>query len=257
MNQFIPQGKKIYFASDFHLGAPNHEKSLIREKRIIRWLESIRQDAEKIFLVGDIFDFWFEYREAVPRGYVRLLGKLAELSDSGIEIIVFLGNHDMWMTDYFEKELKIKTFRRPKSYIFNQKKFYIGHGDGLGKGDWLFKILKIIFEGKIPRFLFGRVLHPNLGLYLGNLWAKHSWNKHNKEERPKDVISPDNERLLLYSKQIEAQNHHDYYVFGHIHNCIELRVSESATYFNLGDWVVFNSYLVFDGEKASLEKFMD
>lgn len=253
MNHQLPKGKKIYFASDFHLGAPNHERSLVREKAIVAWLENIRHDADKIFLVGDIFDFWFEYKEVVPRGFVRLLGKLAELSDAGIEIIVFLGNHDMWMFDYFEKELNIKTLRKPVSYVFNGKSFYVGHGDGYGKGDLMYKLLKVVFEGKIPRFLFGRVLHPNLGMYLGNLWAKHSWQKHNKEDRPKDFISHENERLVEYAKKIEAEKHHDYYIFGHIHNAIEVKIAQNSTYFNLGDWIVFNSYVVFDGEKAELK----
>ena len=177
MNRQISLGKKIYFASDFHLGAPDHAKSLVRERKIIAWLESIKHDAEVIFLVGDLFDFWFEYRRVVPKGFVRFFGKLAELSDAGIEIIVFLGNRDMWMTDYFEKELNIQTIRRPKTFVFNNKKFYIGHGDGLGADDVGYKLLKVVFEGQIPRFLFNRIMHPNLGMLIGRIWTKNSWYK--------------------------------------------------------------------------------
>lgn len=250
LNRNLSNGKKIYFASDFHLGAPNHLDSLNREKRLVAWLESIRHDAEIIFLVGDLFDFWFEYRRVVPKGFVRFLGKLAELSDAGIEIIVFLGNRDMWMTDYFEKELNIKTVRRPKTYIFNNKKFYVGHGDGLGKGDYGYKLLQIVFEGKLPRFLFNRVLHPNLGMWLGQIWTKHSWRKKRTIEK---YLGDDKEHLVGYSKEIEAQEHHDYYIFGHRHTKVDINITPTARYINLGDWIWYDSYAVFDGNELVLK----
>ncbi|WP_435355945.1 UDP-2,3-diacylglucosamine diphosphatase [Emticicia sp. SJ17W-69] len=252
MNRQIPAGKKIYFASDFHLGGPDHEKSLIRERKIITWLESIRHDAEIIFLVGDLFDFWFEYRRVVPKGFVRFFGKLAELSDSGIEIIVFMGNRDMWMTDYFEKELNIKTIRRPKTFTFNDKTFYIGHGDGLGADDFGYKMLKIVFEGKIPRFLFGRILHPNLGMLLGRIWTKHSWRK----KRTKELyLGDEKEHLVMYSKDIEASKHHDFYVFGHRHNVVDMNLTATARYINLGDWIWHYSYAIFDGKNMAIKAF--
>lgn len=253
MNRQIPTGKKIYFASDFHLGAPDHEKSLIRERKIIAWLESIRHDAELIFLVGDLFDFWFEYRRVVPKGFVRFFGKLAELSDSGIEIIVFLGNRDMWMTDYFEKELNIKTIRRPKTFTFNEKTFYIGHGDGLGADDFGYKMLKIVFEGKIPRFLFGRILHPNLGMLIGRIWTKHSWWK---KRSAKEFLGDEKEHLVMYSKKIETSIHHDFYVFGHRHTKVDINLSATARYINLGDWIWHDSYAIFDGEDMVLTSFL-
>ncbi|MCU0325629.1 MAG: UDP-2,3-diacylglucosamine diphosphatase [Spirosomaceae bacterium] len=255
MNRQIPQGKKIYFASDFHLGAPNHQKSHERERRIIRWLDSIRHDAEIIFLVGDLFDFWFEYKRTVPKGFVRFLGKLAEIRDSGIEIIVFTGNHDMWMDDYFETELNIKTYRKPQNFVFNEKKFHIAHGDGLGPGDYKYKVLKRIFEGKVPRFLFNRVMHPNLGLFLGSAWARHSWQSHDKETEIERFLGEEREFLILYSKEIESQNHHDFYIFGHRHLKLDFRINDSSRYINLGDWIVFNSYAVFDGEDVTLLEF--
>ncbi|AFK04611.1 metallophosphoesterase [Emticicia oligotrophica DSM 17448] len=252
MNRIIPTGKKIYFASDFHLGAPSPAESLKRERIIIDWLENIRHDAEVIFLVGDLFDFWHEYKYVVPKGSVRFLGKLAELSDSGIEIIIFLGNRDMWMSDYFETELKIQTIRKPRVFTFNQKTFYVGHGDGLGADDMGYKILKVIFEGKLPRFLFGRIMHPNLGMKLGLLWTKNSWKK---KRKPEQFKGEEKEHLVQYSKRIEAQNHHDFYVFGHRHTVVEMDISSNAKYFNLGDWIWHYSYAVFDGEKMQLHNY--
>ena len=252
MNRQIPAGKKIYFASDFHLGAPDHEKSLVRERKIVTWLEGIRHDAEIIFLVGDLFDFWFEYRSVVPKGFVRFFGKLAELSDSGIEIIVFLGNRDMWMTDYFEKELNIQTIRRPKTYVFNNKKFYIGHGDGLGADDFGYRILKVVFEGKIPRFLFGRIMHPNLGMLIGRIWTKNSWHKKKTAEL---FLGEEKEHLVQYSKKIETLVHHDFYIFGHRHTKVDINISSSSRYINLGDWIWHDSYAVFDGKHVVLTSF--
>lgn len=249
MNRIISSGKKIYFASDFHLGAPDPQQSRMRELRIIDWLENIRHDAEIIFLVGDLFDFWYEYKHVVPKGFVRFFGKLAELSDAGIEIVVFLGNRDMWMTDYFQKELNIQTIRRPQTFIFNNKKFYVGHGDGLGADDFGYKILKVIFEGKVPRFLFGRILHPNTGQLIGQIWTKNSWKKKRTAE---EFLGEEKEHLVQYSKKIEAKEHHDFYIFGHRHTKVELDISPTSKYINLGDWIWYNSYAVFDGENLQL-----
>lgn len=251
----LPVGKKIYFASDFHLGAPNADKSRERELRIIRWLDSVKHDAEIIFLVGDLFDFWFEYKLVIPKGYVRFFGKLAELSDAGIELIIFKGNHDMWMDDYFTKELNIKVFRESQQYVFNKKKFYVGHGDGLGPGDYAYKFLKRIFEGTIPKLLFGRVMHPNLGMFLGYAWASNSWKKHEKEDDVYHFESEDKEYLFQYCREVEAKEHHDFYVFGHRHHKFDLQVNSTSRYINLGDWVFFRSYGVFDGENMELRVF--
>ena len=162
----ILKDKKIYFSSDNHLGSPTLEESKEREKIFVSWLESIKHDADIIFLLGDLFDFWFEYKEAVPRGFTRVLGKLAELSDSGIKIYFFIGNHDYWMTDYFERELNIKVFRSPELFIFNSKSFLIGHGDGLGPGDYGYKRMKLVLSNPFFIWLF-RLLHPDIGIKLG------------------------------------------------------------------------------------------
>ncbi len=251
----LSKGKKVYFASDFHLGAPNFEKSRIREVKIIRWLDSIKEDAQILFLVGDIFDFWFEYKETVPKGYTRFFGKLAELADSGIEIIAFSGNHDMWMGDYLNKEIGIKQYREPRKYQINDKLIYIGHGDGLGPGDYAYKVLKKIFESKVCRFLFTWCLHPNIALFLGNAWASHSWKQHEKEDDVYFFVDKHKELLYHYSQEIEAQNHHDFYIFGHRHYKLDIALNHNSRYINLGDWIVFNSYAVFDGENLTLEVF--
>ena len=164
---------KIYFASDLHLGVPNKEKSLEREKRFVKWLDEIKSDASAIYLVGDVFDFWFEYKKAVPKGYVRLLGKLAEISDSGIDIHFFTGNHDMWVFDYLEKEINLKIYREAHEITINGKSFLIGHGDGLGPHDKGYKFIKKIFSNKLCQWLFARV-HPNLGISIAEYWSRKS-----------------------------------------------------------------------------------
>ena len=169
----IPRNKKIYFLSDFHLGAPDYASSLIREKHIIKFLDEIKTDAEQIFIVGDLFDFWYEYKRVVPKGFVRILGKLAELTDNGIPILFFVGNHDMWMDGYFEKELGVKVYHHPATFEFNGKTFFIGHGDGLGPGDHRYKFIKKIFRNKFSQLLFG-MLHPYSGIGLANYFSRKS-----------------------------------------------------------------------------------
>ena len=165
--------KKIYFASDFHLGVPNHEVSLKREKLLVRWLDEIKDQAEAIYLVGDIFDFWFEYKHAIPKGFVRLQGKIAELTDSGIPIHFFTGNHDMWMFGYHEKELGITLHRDPIVVKAQGKKLFVGHGDGLGPGDKGYKFIKKVFANRFFQWCFAR-LHPNFGIGIANFSSRKS-----------------------------------------------------------------------------------
>jgi len=248
----IPQGKKIYFSSDNHLGAPTHSESLPREKIFVKWLDSIKQDAEVIFLLGDLFDFWFEYKTVVPKGFVRTLGKLAELRDSGIQIHFFVGNHDLWMHDYFEKELNIPVYHKPKEFVFNNKHFLIGHGDGLGPGDKGYKRMKKVFTNPFSKWLF-RWLHPDLGVRLAqHLSVK---NKLISGDEDKEFLGEDKEWLAQYSKRKLESKHYDYFIFGHRHLPMEINVGENSTYFNLGDWINYYSYGVFDGEKFELQNF--
>ena len=219
----------------------------------MKWLDSIKEDAEVIFLMGDLFDFWFEYKHVVPKGFTRFLGKLAELSDNGIRLIIFTGNHDMWMYDYFCQELGAELYNGPKDYQINERKLHIGHGDGLGPGDHGYKFLKKIFQNKFCRFLFGRVMHANLGMFLGNKWAGHSWQKHDKTGDNYTYQGPEHELLFKYCEEIETKRHYDYYVFGHRHYKLQLNVGAAgAQYLNLGDWIVFDSYAVFDGHELKL-----
>ena len=249
--------KKIYFASDQHFGAPTAELSFPREQKFVQWLDAVKTDAEAIFLLGDLFDFWFEYKTVVPKGFVRVLGKLAEIRDSGIPIYFFVGNHDLWMHDYFEKELNIKTYRRPLDLLVETtpnapiRSFHIAHGDGLGPGDHFYKLLRIVFESKLASWAFGNLLHPNVALWMGQSWALHSWRKHEKEGQP-SYWGEDKEWLVLYAKEQEKLHHHDFYVFGHRHIKLDLPINQHSRTLILGDWIVYNSYAVFDGQETQL-----
>ena len=243
-----------YFASDFHLGSPNHQESLVREKKACRWLTSIEPSAKAIYLVGDIFDFWFEYKYAVPRGYVRLLGKLAELSDKGIKIHIFTGNHDMWIFDYLPKEIGAQLYREPIVRSINGKKLYIGHGDGLGPGDYGYKFIKKVFANKFCQWAFAR-LHPNFGIGLANYFS-HKSRKVNAENDLK-FLGEENEWLAIYCKEYLQKEHIDFFIFGHRHLPLEIKVGENSVYFNLGEWINHFTYAVFDGNKVELKKFSD
>ena len=246
----IPAGKKVYFLSDFHLGVPNHASSLEREKRIVSFLEQCRKDAAMIFVVGDLFDFWFEYRTVVPKGYVRILGKLAELTDSGIPIHFFVGNHDMWMSGYFEKELNIPVFFENQTYVFNDKTFLIGHGDGLGPGDHGYKFIKKIFRNPICKFLFG-LLPPYFGISLANYLSKGSRTITGSSDE--QFLGEEKEWLVVYCKEQLQQRHFDYFIFGHRHLPIDVKLNEKSRYINLGDWIRYNSYGEFDGSELHLK----
>ncbi|MFL5808590.1 MAG: UDP-2,3-diacylglucosamine diphosphatase [Flavisolibacter sp.] len=250
----VPPGKKIFFLSDFHLGAPDAEKSLQREKLIIRFLDDIKQEAHSVFIVGDIFDFWYEYKYVVPRGYVRLLGKLAELTDTGIEISFFVGNHDMWMKNYFQKELNIPVYFEPKEFLFNQKTFLIGHGDGVGPGDHGYKRLKKIFRNPVCQWLFG-VMPPSIGIGLANYFSRKSREaagNHMEEE----FLGENQEWLLIYSRETVQKKNINYFVFGHRHLPIDYRLSDSSRYINLGDWINYFTYAVFEGNDMQLKSYL-
>lgn len=245
---------KIYFASDFHLGAPNYESSLTREKRVVAWLDKIKDDAEEVYLVGDVFDFWFEYRTVVPRGYVRLLGKIAELTDSGIPVHFFIGNHDMWVFDYLPKEIGVKIHRQPIERTYGNKRFYIGHGDGLGPGDYGYKFIKKIFRNPVCQWLFAR-LHPNFGIGMANFWSKTS--RKNTGSDDKKFLGNENEWLAIYSREILEKQHFDYFIFGHRHLQMDIQLSENSRYINLGDWIDHYTYAVFEKDELKMHSFKD
>lgn len=248
----LKEGQKVYFASDFHLGAPDKEDSLNREYKIVEWLESISNDAHSIFLLGDIFDFWFEYRRAIPKGHTRFQGKLASLVDKGINVIFFTGNHDMWMFDYFPIELNIPVFKEPKSLHINNNTFLIGHGDGLGPGDYQYKLLKKIFQSRFSQWLFAR-LHPNTGIGIAKFWSSRSRLRNNNKDE--EQFLGNKEYLWQYCKKVEKKIHHDYYIFGHRHLKLDLPVSTSSRYINLGEWVNESNYASFDGKHLQLMEY--
>jgi UDP-2,3-diacylglucosamine hydrolase len=246
----MPPGKKIYFLSDFHLGAPDHQASVARERQIVAFLEKIRHDAMEIFIVGDLFDFWYEYRTVVPKGYTRILGQLASISDSGIPIHFFTGNHDMWMSGYFEEELQIPVYHEPRTFEYNGKKMFVGHGDGLGPGDRGYKFLKKIFRNKACQWLFG-ILPPAVGVGLAGWLSRRS--RAVTGQIDEQFLGPEKEWLIVYSKELLLSEHYDYFIFGHRHLPIDFSLGPSGSrYVNLGDWIRYNTYAVFDGERLSL-----
>jgi len=250
-------GNNIYFISDFHLGIPDHDRSLEREKKLVTWLEMIRSEAREIYLMGDLFDFWFEYKSVVPKGYTRLLGKLAEITDSGIPVHLFRGNHDMWAFDYLTKELNIHLHRAPEFYEFGGKKFYLAHGDGLGPGDHGYKFIKKVFASPVNQFFF-RLIHPDLGIPLALFWSGKSRyaaliKEQKEEERNYRLIR---ERITFHSKAIIAEHPElDYLIYGHYHFPVSEKLSEKATQVVLGDWLTHFTYASFDGNKLELMVF--
>ena len=248
----MKSGKKIYFASDFHLGAPDYDTSLKREKLIVQWLDEIKLDAEEIYLVGDIFDFWFEYKHAIPKGFVRLQGKIAELTDAGILVHIFTGNHDMWIFDYIPKELGANLYRDNIQKSYNGKKFFIGHGDGLGPGDKGYKFIKKVFASTFCQWAFAR-LHPNFGIGLANYLSRSSRAKTGHEDAT--FLGEENEWLAIYAKEQLEKEHFDYFIFGHRHLPLEIDLTENSKYINLGDWIQYFTYGVFDGTTMQLQKY--
>jgi len=247
----MPTTKKIYFASDQHFGLPNPTKSLVREKLFIEWLDKIKHDAEAIFLLGDLFDLWMEYKTVVPKGFVRVLGKLAEISDSGISIHFFVGNHDLWVRDYFQKELNWKVYTKPTEFTFNKKTFLIGHGDGLGPGDTGYKLMKKVFTNPITRWIY-RWLHPDFGVALAQRLSLK--NKLISGEEDVKYLGDDKEWLVQYCKRKLETKRYDFFLFGHRHLPMEINLDNSK-YINTGDWISYFTYAVFDGENLELKTY--
>ncbi len=248
----IPAGKKIYFASDNHLGAPNQEQSRPREMKFVSWLDHVKKDAAAIFLVGDLFDFWMEYKTVVPKGFTRTLGKLAEITDSGIPVYYFVGNHDLWMNGYFEEELNIPVFHKPQQLQINSASFFIGHGDGLGPGDKGYKRMKKVFTNPLAKWLY-RWLHPDWGVRLAQYFSVK--NRLISGDEDINFLGEDKEWLVQYAKRKLESQHYDYFVFGHRHLPLEIALQDNSKYVNLGDWISYYTYAVFDGTELSLNKY--
>ena len=244
--------KKIYFASDQHFGAPTAALSYPREQKFVQWLDEIKGDAEAIFLLGDLFDFWFEYKKVVPKGFVRVLGKLAELRDQGIPIYFFVGNHDLWMNDYFETELQIPVYHDNREFTFYDRTFLIGHGDGKGPGDKGYKRMKKLFTHPLSKWIF-RWLHPDIGVSLAQYLSVK--NKLISGESDVKFLGEENEWLVQYAKRKLESKHYNYFVFGHRHLPMNIEVGPDSNYINLGDWIGYYTYGVFDGQSFELQKW--
>lgn len=247
----LAEGKKAYFASDVHLGLYPYDQSAAREKDFVRWLEEIKKDAGILFLVGDIFDYWYEYRKVAPRGFVRFLGKLSEITDSGIPVYFFTGNHDVWIFDYLPSELGVIVCKNPIEILINNKKFFIGHGDGIGPGDTSYKMLRRIFHSRFLQFFFSR-LHPNFTFALGQNWSKHS-------RYSKGLVEPylgqEREYNILFAKDYLKEHAIDFFIFGHRHIPMDISLNRSSRLINLGEWILAYTFAVFDGKEMSLQSF--
>ena len=243
-------GKKVYFASDLHLGLPNYEKSLVREKLFVKWLDEIKKDAHSIYLLGDIFDFWHEWKRSAPQGFVRLLAKIAEITDSGIPVHFFTGNHDIWVKNYLPRETGVILHREEFSTEIFGKKFFMAHGDGLGPGDPGYKLLKKIFTNKILQWFFSR-LHPDFSLWIGYSWSQNR----RKSERYPVFHGEEGEWLIQYSKEKLKTTHFDFFIYGHRHLPGIHEIGEFSKYINLGDWLSNFTYGEFNGEEFKLKSF--
>lgn len=241
---------KYYFASDFHLGAGDALSSKKREREIVEWLHRVSIDAEAIFLVGDIFDFWFEYNKVIPKGFTLFLAKIQEITEKGIKVYFFPGNHDMWMFDYLEEEIGVEIVKSQRLFFLNGIKCYIHHGDGLGKGDFKYKILKAFFASSLCQFLF-KWLHPDIGMWIAHKWSSKSRISHGNEE-----LFQGNDKEWLYQFSIEQHqidNEIELFIFGHRHLTLDIPLPNSpARYINLGEWLNAKTYGVLDGTKFEL-----
>jgi UDP-2,3-diacylglucosamine hydrolase len=236
---------KIYFASDFHLGLPAGSPPLEREKKVVNWLNSIVHDSKEIYLLGDIFDFWWEYKLVVPRGFTRFLGTVSEITDSGIPVHFFTGNHDMWVGDYLSGECGMTIHSSPFTTEFNGKKFHLAHGEGLGTKSTAYKILLSIFRNKPLQVMYS-ALHPSIGVGFGHKW---SLNSRLGKGITKEFLGEENEDLLRYARSLLENDKIDYFIFGHRHLAMNYKLQPETEVIFLGDWIKKGSYAEWDGER--------
>ncbi|MEI6049392.1 MAG: UDP-2,3-diacylglucosamine diphosphatase [Bacteroidota bacterium] len=239
----MAENGKIYFASDFHLGLPTGTPPLEREKKVVCWLNSIAQDAREIYLLGDIFDFWWEYKLVVPRGFTRFLGTISAITDRGIPIHFFTGNHDMWVTDYLSDECGITIHTNPVTKIFNGKKFHLAHGEGLGTKNTGYKILLSMFRNKPLRAIYS-ILHPSIGVGIGHRW---SLNSRLGKGIVKEFLGEEQEDLIRYAKVVLKNDNIDYFIFGHRHLAMRYTIKQEVEIVFLGDWIKNGSYAEWNG----------
>jgi len=245
----LKERNKIFFASDFHLGLKSGTPPLEREKKVVNWLREIAGEAAAIYLVGDIFDFWWEYKLVVPKGFTRFLGTISGLTDNGIPIHFFTGNHDMWIKDYLAKECGVIIHTSPLTTTFNGKRFHIAHGEGLGSRNLPYKILLKIFRNKPLRTLYS-FLHPSIGIGIGHRWSLSS--RLGKGVRL-EYRGEENEDLIRYAESINGTEKIDYFIFGHRHLAMTYKMKEGSEICFLGDWINHSSYAVWDGSGLILK----
>jgi UDP-2,3-diacylglucosamine hydrolase len=244
--------KKTYFISDIHLGSPALSNNIEREKLFVSWLDEVKEDASEIYLLGDIFDFWFEYKKVAPRGFVRTLGKIAEISDSGIPVHFFTGNHDLWVKDYLPAETGVILHREAFETTINNKNFFLAHGDGLDPNETGYLLLKRLFTNKVAHFMFSR-LHPNFAFGLSQLWSKSS--RLSKGLGPEKSMGMEHESVVAFSLKYMKNNPIDFFIFGHRHIMLDEKLDEKTKIVVLGEWINYFSYAVFDGEFLELKRY--
>ncbi|MCU0416987.1 MAG: UDP-2,3-diacylglucosamine diphosphatase [Cytophagaceae bacterium] len=242
----IPSGKKVYFLSDFHLGAPSQQESRVRELKIIRFLQAIQPTAHAVFLLGDTFDFWFEYRYVIPKGFVRIQAAIAALTDAGIPVYVFTGNHDLWMFGYLEEELGVSIIKEPTVFTIDSRRYLIGHGDGLGPGDYTYKVLKSIFTNSFFQWVF-KMAPPVIGMGIAQYWSRKS-RLTNQDDR----YMGDKEYLYQYCKTQVESRPVDGFIFGHRHLPLDVPLKKEVRYMNTGDWIRYNTYVTLDETGVNL-----
>jgi UDP-2,3-diacylglucosamine hydrolase len=248
----LAERKKIYFISDIHLGLYPAEKSALRERLLVNWLDSIKEDASELYLLGDIFDFWHEYKHVVPRGFTRFLGKVAELSDKGVKLHYFTGNHDLWVYNYLPAEIGLTLYRHHVTRDMDGKSFFIGHGDGLGPGDKGYKLMKWGFTNKTLQWLFARI-HPNASMAFGKRWSKSS--RYAKGIVADPYRGDDQELQVIFAQETLKREHFDFFIFGHRHIPFDVRVGKSRVV-NLGDWINNFTFAEWNGEELSLRSII-
>lgn len=245
---------KIYFISDVHLGAPAFKNNNERELLLAKWLDNINDDVAELYLMGDIFDFWWEYKKVVPRGFTRILGRIANLTDRGIPVYFFPGNHDLWIFDYLPSELGVIVHHHPIVKKIGGKIFFLAHGDGLDAKDVGYIRLKKIFTNKNLQWWFSR-LHPNFALFIAHKWSGSS--RTGKLKKKEEEFNVNNDGMYKFAESFLKQESVDYFIFGHRHIMVDSRINENTRFVLLGDWIKNFSYGVFDGEKFELKRYKE
>ncbi len=243
----------IYFASDFHLGLPAGSQPVEREKKVVSWLNSVRGNAKAIYLLGDIFDFWWEYKLVVPKGFTRFLGTISSLTDSGIPVHFFTGNHDMWVGDYLTKECGMTIHTGPLTSVFDGQVFHLAHGEGLGTKDVFYKLLLALFRNKPLRKMYS-ALHPYIGIGIGQKW---SLNSRLGKGIMLEFMGEEKEDLVRYARSVLKNQEIDYFIFGHRHLAKNFRLKEGPEIIFLGDWIKSGSYAEWDGSRLIFRKVED